>query len=71
MIKVVLALYLCPYQTNHKCMEDVISTDEHEQQSDEGDEDQEILSDSGEKYNFHLSITCCCLHQLFSCSYYF
>ena len=36
-------------------MEDVISTDDPEQQSDdhndEGDEDQGILSDSGEKYH--------------------
>ena len=49
-------LLLCPNQTHHKCMEDVISTDDHEQQSDdhsdEGDEGQGILSDSGENTTF-------------------
>ena len=40
---------------HHKFMEDVMSTAEHEQQSDdhsvEGDNDQEMLSDTGEKYH--------------------
>ena len=56
-------------------MEDVISTAEHKQQSDDhsdkGDDEQGMLLDTGEKYHLYSLIACCCLHQLFPCSYHF
>ena len=63
---VVLGL-LCPNQMHHKFMEDVISTAQHDQQSDdhsdEGDVDEGVLSYTGKKYHLHLSTTCCCSNQ--------